>query len=32
MTVGMFFGNMTLEHAMRSQSLFAKEVMPRIKA
>ena len=31
MTVGMFFGNMTYENAMRSQSLFAKEVMAKIK-
>ena len=31
MTVGMFFGNMSYEHAMRSQALFAREVMPRIK-
>ncbi len=32
MTVGMFFGNLAYEHAMRSQQLFAREVMPRIKA
>ena len=31
MTVGMFFGNLTYEHAMRSQSLFATEVMPKIR-
>jgi alkanesulfonate monooxygenase SsuD/methylene tetrahydromethanopterin reductase-like flavin-dependent oxidoreductase (luciferase family) len=31
MTVGMFFGNLTYEHAMRSLNLFAKEVMPKIK-
>jgi alkanesulfonate monooxygenase SsuD/methylene tetrahydromethanopterin reductase-like flavin-dependent oxidoreductase (luciferase family) len=31
MTLGMFFGDMTYEHAMRTQSLFAKEVMPRIR-
>ncbi len=31
MTVGMFFGNLSYEHAMRSQRLFATEVMPRIK-
>jgi alkanesulfonate monooxygenase SsuD/methylene tetrahydromethanopterin reductase-like flavin-dependent oxidoreductase (luciferase family) len=32
MTLGMFFGNLAYEHAMRSQQLFAREVMPRIKA
>jgi alkanesulfonate monooxygenase SsuD/methylene tetrahydromethanopterin reductase-like flavin-dependent oxidoreductase (luciferase family) len=31
MTLGMFFGNLTAEAAMRSQSLFATEVMPRIR-
>lgn len=31
MTVGMFFGDLSYEAAMRSQSLFAKEVMPKIK-
>ena len=31
MTLGMFFGNLPYEHAMRTQSLFAKEVMPKIK-
>jgi alkanesulfonate monooxygenase SsuD/methylene tetrahydromethanopterin reductase-like flavin-dependent oxidoreductase (luciferase family) len=31
MTLGMFFGSLGYEHAMRSQSLFAKEVMPRIR-
>lgn len=30
MNCSMFFGNMTLEDAMRSQKLFAKEVMPKL--
>jgi hypothetical protein len=28
----MFFGNMSLENALRSQRLFAKEVMPKLAA
>ena len=32
MNFAMFFGNMTLEHALRSQRLFAKEVMPKLAA
>ncbi len=32
MTLGMFFGSMSYEHAMRSQSLFASEVMARIRS
>ena len=31
MTCGMFFGNLSYEHAMRSQTLLAKEVIPKIK-
>jgi len=30
MNCAMFFGNMSLENAMRSQQLFAKEVMPKL--
>jgi alkanesulfonate monooxygenase SsuD/methylene tetrahydromethanopterin reductase-like flavin-dependent oxidoreductase (luciferase family) len=30
MNFAMFFGNMTLEHALRTQRLFAKEVMPKL--
>ena len=32
MTLGMFFGNIAYEHAMRSLQLFASEVRPKIKA
>ena len=31
MTCGMFFGNLSYEHAMRSLDLLAKEVIPKIK-
>ena len=31
MTCGMFFGNLSYEHAMRSQDLLAKEVIPKIR-
>jgi hypothetical protein len=32
MNCAMFFGNMKLEDALRSQKLFAKEVMPELAA
>ena len=32
MTLGMCFGNMSYENSMRTQRLFTKEVLPRIKA
>jgi alkanesulfonate monooxygenase SsuD/methylene tetrahydromethanopterin reductase-like flavin-dependent oxidoreductase (luciferase family) len=32
MNFAMFFGNMTLENALRTQRLFAKEVMPKLAA